>query len=341
MKTLKYVLSFATFVMLGILVSGCASSSMPEAQTRETATSGTVEANGITLAYASHGPTNREAILLIGGTGMQLIEWPIELVRELVNRGYRVVRFDSRDVGLSTHLDDAGLPDWAAITRAGQEGEPPPLAYTLEDMAQDAVGLLRALGIEKAHIVGVSQGGMIAQLMAIHHGEHVLSLTSIMATSGNPALPLIAKPEAFAAVAAPPAGDSLEAVVDYEVRARQALSSPAYPSDEQTLRRQVEQSVRRSYDPAGLARQQAAAVVAHYQDRREALRGVQVPTVVVHGAEDPLVLVQGGREVAESIPNADFRLISGMGHDLPVALVPAIADAITAAASHSTGTKIK
>ena len=266
---------------------------------------------------------------------MQLIDWPIELVRELVRRGYRVVRFDSRDVGLSTHLDAAGLPDWDAITRAGQEGRPPPLAYTLEDLARDAVGLLDALDIEKAHIVGASQGGMIAQLIAIHHPEHVLSLTSIMATSGNPALPLVAKPEVFAEVGPPPAGDSLDAVIDYEVRLRQALGSPGYPTDAETLRSQAERSVRRAYDPAGSARQQAAATVAHYQDRREELRDVQVPTVVIHGAEDPLVPVQGGREVAESIPNAEFRLIPGMGHNLPEALVPVIADAIVAAASRA------
>jgi pimeloyl-ACP methyl ester carboxylesterase len=250
------------------------------------------------------------------------------------------VRFDSRDVGLSTHLDAAGLPDWEAITRAGQEGKPPPLAYILEDMAQDAIGLLDALDIERAHIVGASQGGMVAQLIAIHHPEHVLSLTSIMAGSGNPVLPLPAKPDVLASVGPPPVGDDLAERIAYEVRARQALSSPGYPTDEQTIRQQVERAFLRAYDPAGLVRHQAAALIANYQDRREALRDVQVPTVVVHGAEDPLVPVQGGREVAESIPNADFRLIPGMGHDLPVALVPVIADAITTAASRSTSGKM-
>jgi pimeloyl-ACP methyl ester carboxylesterase len=299
--------------------------------------SGTAEANGITLAYERHGPEEREAMLLIGGTGNQLIDWPIELVRELVDRGYHVVRFDSRDVGLSTHLEAAGLPDWEAITRAGQEGKPIPLAYTLEDMAEDAAGLLDALGIEQAHIVGVSQGGIVAQLVAIHHPEHVRSLTSIMAGSGNPMLPLPARPEVLASVGAPPAGGDLAARIAYEVRTRRALSSPGYPTDEQTIREQVERDYQRADDPAGLARHQAAALVANYQDRREALRDVQVPTVVVQGAEDPLVPVQGGREVAESIPNAEFRLIPGMGHDLPVALVPEIADAITAAASRATG----
>lgn len=340
MKVLAYVISTAMIALPVILFGGCTSPSISRTQASETISSGTVEANGITLAYESYGPEDHEAILLIGGTGNQLIDWPIELVHELVRRGYRVVRFDSRDVGLSTHLESAGLPNWAAITRAGQEGKPPPLAYTLEDMAQDAVGLLDALDIEKAHIVGVSQGGMVAQLIAIHHPEHVLSLTSMMATSGNPALPLPAKPEVFASLGSPPVGDDLAEHIAYELRTRQALSSPGYPTDEQTIRQQIERDFQRSYDPAGVARHQAAALVASYKDRREALRDVHVPTVVVHGAEDPLVPVQGGREVAESIPNAEFRLIPGMGHDLPVALVPVIADAITAAASRSSGTRM-
>ena len=340
MKTLAYVMSFAMIATPVVFSSGCASSGRSGTQAREAVTAGTVEANGITLAYESYGSEDRETVLLIGGTGMQLIDWPMELVHELVGRGYRVVRFDSRDVGLSTHLDSAGLPDWAALQQAGEQGVPPPLAYTLEDMAADAVGLLDALGIERAHVAGASQGGAIAQLMAIHHPNRVASLTSIMAGSGNPALPLIAKPEAFASVGTPPAGDSLAALVDHELRVRQALSSPGHATDEQALRQQVERSVRRAYNAAGLARQQAAAAVAHYQDRREALRRVRVPTVVVHGAEDPVVPVQGGREVAESILNAEFRLIPDGGHDLPVAFVPMIVDAITAAASRATGGKM-
>lgn len=341
MKALVSLLSFAAIATLWVQVGGCASSGMPEAPAREAVVAGTVEANGITLAYERHGPADRETILLIGGTGNQLIDWPVELVQELVKRGYGVVRFDNRDVGLSTHLESAGLPDWEAIVRAGQEGRPPPLAYTLEDLALDAVGLLDALDVEKAHVVGVSQGGMVAQLMAIHHPERVLSLTSIMAGSGNPALALPPKPEVLASVGAPPTGDDRAERIDYEVRTRQALGSPRYPTDEATIRRQVEQGFERAFDPAGVARHQAAALVASYQDRREALRGVRVPTVVVHGEEDPLVSVQGGREVAESVPDAEFRLIPGMGHDLPVALAPVIADAIAAAASRSaaTGTK--
>lgn len=334
---LQPCLGFVTALVLSALVSACAPATAGAGAAGGSATSGTVEANGIRLAYESYGPAEREAILLIGGTGNQLIDWPIELVEELVDRGYRVVRFDSRDVGLSTHLDSAGLPDWAAIVTAGQEGRPPPLAYTLEDMAQDAVALLDALDIPRAHIVGVSQGGMVAQLMAIHHPEYVLSLTSMMATSGNPTLPLPARPEVLAGVGTPPTGDDRNERIDFEVRSRLALGSPAYPTDEETIREQVARGFARAYDPAGVARHQAAALVASYQDRRTALQAVRVPTVVLHGAEDPLVAVQGGREVAESIPEAEFRLIPGMGHDVPVALVPVIADAITAAAARASG----
>jgi pimeloyl-ACP methyl ester carboxylesterase len=145
-----------------------------------------VQANGITIAYESFGPTDRETILLIAGTGMQLVDWPIELVEELVQRGYRVVRFDNRDIGLSTKFTEAGLPDTEAIGRALEAGEPVPLPYTLQDMAKDTVGLLDALDIQQAHLVGVSMGGAIAQLVAIDYPERTLSLTSLMADSGNP-----------------------------------------------------------------------------------------------------------------------------------------------------------
>ncbi len=176
----------------------------------------TVAANGISIAYASSGSCNPETVLLIRGTGQQLIEWPQELVEELVERGYRVIRFDNRDVGLSTHMTDAGYPDSAAITEALQNGTPPPLPYTLNDMANDAVGLLDTLGIDRAHLIGASMGGDIAQLVAIDHPDRVLSLTTIGADSANAALPVIANPDAFAAVPAPPADGDRDAFIDYE-----------------------------------------------------------------------------------------------------------------------------
>ena len=167
---------------------------------------GQVSVNGITVAYESSGAADRETILLIAGTGMQLTQWPAQFIEELVQRGFRVVAFDNRDGGLSTKFDGAGEPDYGAVVQAATTGKASPLPYTLYDMASDAVGLLDALHIKKAHIVGVSMGGMIAQIVASDHPEHTLSLTSIMATDGRPGLPIIAKPERMAKI--PPPGPS-------------------------------------------------------------------------------------------------------------------------------------
>jgi pimeloyl-ACP methyl ester carboxylesterase len=314
-----------------VMVAAC----QPSA--RETAPEGRVvtqfaSVNGLRLAYESHGPADGETILLIGGTGMQLIDWPSELVDTLADQGYRVVVFDNRDVGLSTHLDSLGAPDWPAIIRAGQEGRPPPLPYTLDDMAADAVGLLTALGVERAHIVGASQGGIITQLIAIHHPERVLSITPMMAGSGDPSQPMPADPDRLKGIGDPPTDTAFATLVAYQMRVDRALAGSTYPPDEAALRARVERRLRRSYDPEGLQRQQAAALVASYQDRRDALRRLRVPAVVVQGAGDPLVPPESARQVAESIPGARFVLLPGMGHDLPPQLVGRVADAVTSAA---------
>src|SRR5262249_31371002 len=215
----------------------------------------------------------------IMGTGGQLTMWPVELCEELVKRGYRVIRFDNRDVGLSTRFDTAGRPDFAAVLRAVGEGEPAPLAYTLYDMAKDSVGLLDALGIRKAHIVGGSMGGMIAQIVATDFPEHTLSLTSIMATSGKPGLPIFGKPELAAKMPPPaPEGDK-EAYVERKVKAFRIIGSPAYPTDENTLRAWVTRDVKRSYYPVGEERQGAAALFTGLEDRRAKLKTIKVPTV--------------------------------------------------------------
>src|SRR5262249_52440804 len=300
---------------------------------------GQVQANGITIAYKSFGPEDREAILLIMGSYSQLTAWPVELCEELVKRGYRVIVFDNRDVGLSTKLDSAGPPDWQAITEALAAGKPAPLPYTIRDLARGAVGLLDALGIKKAHIVGPSMGGMIAQTVAVDFPERTLSLTSMMATSGKPGLPIIAKPEVAAKLPPPaPEGDK-KAYIEARMRWAQLLASPDSPPDEPLLRERILAGVERSYYAAGEARHAAVALVAASEDRREKLKTIKVPTVVVHGADDPLVPVDAGRDVAANIPGAELRLIPGMGHDLPTPLVQTIADAITAAAARATGAK--
>lgn len=250
-----------------------------------------VEANGITIAYESLGNPENETILLIAGTGMQLTTWPSELCDKLVQAGYQVLCFDNRDVGLSTKMTDAPPLNWPAIIQALQNGEPAPIPYTVDDMAQDAVTLLDALSIPKAHIVGVSGGAIIAQIVAAKYPKHVWSLTSLMGTTGNPALPPI-KPELqnFILSLSNPAPTDTAAIVDRKVKIFQALGSPAYPRDEGEIRGYVLRDVKRCYYQAGEDRQGSAALVAG--DRRDDLKTIKVPVVVVHGKDDPIVPVE-------------------------------------------------
>ncbi len=344
------ILPLTALLVSGVLL-GCSSrrseetssssSSEPVVQSATTETvgaslhEGQVKANGISIAYESFGPTDRETMLLIQGQGAQLTAWPVELCEELVKRGYRVIIYDNRDVGLSTKFDSAGMPDLEAIIKARAEGKPAPMAYTLDDMAKDAVGLLDALGIKKAHIVGVSMGGMIAQLVAADYPEHTLSLTSIMSTSGNPAIPFPAKPEVVAKIAPPPPKDDTEANVAHGVELVRILAGPAYPPDEKRIRQIIHRSLKRSDDRAGMERQRAAAALGFFEDRRPKLKTIKAPTVVIHGTEDPIVPVEGGKDVAANIPGAELCIIASMGHDLPIPLVKTIADDITKAVSRA------
>jgi pimeloyl-ACP methyl ester carboxylesterase len=301
---------------------------------------GFVEANGITIAYESFGSQDRETVLLIGGTGEQLIDFPIELVEALLQRGYRVVRYDNRDAGLSTKFDAAGYPDPNAIGQALAEGRPAPLPYTLRDMAEDAVGLLDALGIPQAHLAGASMGGNIAQLVAIDYPDRVLSLTTMGSDSGNPALPVVARPEVFEAIPIAAEGD-VPGFIEYLVQWRQALSSPSYPADPRALRASVERGVERAYEPDGLTRQATATLVGHLQQpayRNTNLHRITAPTVVVQGAEDPLQPLESAHDLVNNIPDAELVIVPGMGHDLPVPLVPVVADAIASAACRAEST---
>ncbi|MEQ9145727.1 MAG: alpha/beta hydrolase [Parvibaculaceae bacterium] len=289
------------------------------------------KANGITIEYERFGPEDRETVLLIMGLSAQLTMWPVELCEELVNRGFHVIRFDNRDIGLSEKFDKAGLPDMEALVGAMLSGQTPDAPYALDDMAADAVGLLDALGIDKAHIVGASMGGMIAQLVAVNHPERTLSLTSIMSTTGNPELPQ-ATPEAMGALMAPaPDPNDLEAVVARGMHTWKTIGSPGHPTDDATLREWVLRDFHRSFYPQGILRQMAAIV--SNGDRRERLKAVTAPTVVLHGIDDPLVPIAGGRDTADSIAGAELVEVPGMGHDFPLGLVQTFADAISKAAS--------
>lgn len=287
-----------------------------------------VQANGINIEVETIGSEQGEPLLLIMGLGAQMTRWPDGLIAGLVRHGFRVIRFDNRDVGLSRHFDEAGMPDLRAVMGARMEGRTPEVAYTLGDIAADAVGVLDALGIAKAHVVGASMGGMIAQLVAADHGERVLSLTSIMSTTGNPALPP-ASPEAMAVLTTPsPHPSDTEAFAAHGLKNARVIGSPGYPFDEAHMRERILSDANRAYNPAGVMRQYAAVVADG--DRRAKLARITAPTVVVHGADDPLVPVSGGRDTADSIPGAELRVIPGMGHDLPPQLFEKLVEAVTA-----------
>ena len=288
-----------------------------------------VSANGMSLEYELSGPENGLPLLLIHGVGAQLIRWPQGLCDKLADAGFRVVRYDSRDIGLSTHMDEAPIPDLAAVTAACKAGCDPGLPYTLQDLADDAAGLLAGLGIQAAHIVGVSLGGMVAQQLAITHPRKVLSMTIVMSQSGNPDLPG-ASPAALAilaAVAPNPAHDR-QAYLDHQVALNLALGSPAYPTAEAELREMAGRVADRSNYPAGAARQLAAGRGA--PDRRLALQDLDVPTLVIHGADDPLMPAICGEDIANTVPRAWLLRISGMGHDLPEQLFDIFVASITA-----------
>jgi len=282
--------------------------------------------NGVTLEYETHGDRANPALLLIMGLGAQLTLWPIELVDDLVARGFYVIRHDNRDIGLSTKFTEAGVPDMQSVVMALMGGRKPDIPYTLSDMAGDAVAVLDAAGVAKAHVVGASMGGMIAQLVAVEHPARVLSLTSIMSSTGNPMLPP-ARPEAMAALTSPVDPNAhLATILERGTMVSKAIGSPGYPADPTRLAERIERDYKRSFHPTGPARHMAAIVADG--DRRTRLKGITTPTLVIHGADDPLVPVEGGRDTAENIPGARIVEIPGMGHDLPLALVETIADAI-------------
>jgi pimeloyl-ACP methyl ester carboxylesterase len=283
----------------------------------------TTPANGIELAYEAFGQPSARPLVLVMGLGAQMIAWPEEFCAALVERGFFVVRFDNRDAGLSTHLHDAPAPDLRAIL----SGDPSSVPYALEDMADDVAGLLDALGIASAHVVGVSLGGMIAQTVATRHPDRVRSLISIMAA------PSLELDEAGLAMLSAEPARTREEAVDQTVQLFRLVGSPGYAFDEARIADVAGRSYDRAYHPAGSVRQRLAIHVSG--DRTEALRGVRVPTMVVHGEADPLVPVAGGKATAQAIPDAELLILPGMGHDLPRELGPTIIDAITRTADRA------
>lgn len=289
-----------------------------------------INVNGLAFEYESFGSASRPAVMLIMGLGAQLVRWPLPFCNKLVERGFRVIRFDNRDIGLSAKMDGAPAPELATIVAARMAGLPVRVPYTLEDMAADTVGLMDALQIAQAHIVGASMGGMIAQLVAADHASRVLSLTSIMSTTGNPALPRPTPAASAVLMTRAPNPADLEAYLQHSLNTLRVIGSTGAPFDEAAARERLTAEVKRNYNPAGFGRQ-LAAITAN-GDRREKLRRIRTPTMVIHGADDPLVPVAGGRDTAENIAGAELRVIPGMGHDLPPQYHDQIVDAIVAVA---------
>ena len=285
-----------------------------------------IKANGIEIEYETAGSKSDPALLLIMGLGGQLTIWPDAFFEGLARQGFYVIRCDNRDTGLSTDFGSWGVPNLMEAFGKLMAGKKIDAPYALNDMAADAVGLLDALGIERAHIVGISMGGMIAQIVAAQYPQRTRSLVSTMSTSGRPGLPQ-GKPEALAMLTAQPEGPSREQRVAHGIKVRRAIAGAGYPIPEPESRAFVEKNVDRRWYPEGGARQYLAILASG--DRVEMLKGIKVPTLVLHGEDDPLLPVECGRDVARLVPAAKIETFPGWGHDLPGGFLPTLIDRIT------------
>jgi len=290
-----------------------------------------ISANGITLEVEDHGSPAGEPLVLIMGLGMQLIAWHEDFVQMMVDRGFRVIRFDNRDIGLSENFDHLGMPNLGVEALKHTFGLPVRSPYSLSDMANDTAGLLDVMGISKAHVCGASMGGMVAQQLAMRHPQRVKSLTLMMTTSGSRRLPGPSMKVRSAMLSRPDDPKSFDSIVAHYVSIYKLIGSPGYPAGDEWLTKRLGMSVRRSYRPRGTARQLTAIVADG--DRSRALPQIKVPTQILHGLQDPLVPVQAGQQLASIIPGAKADFIEGMGHDLPIALWPRFAAGIASAAS--------
>jgi proline iminopeptidase len=290
-----------------------------------------VRANGLDIDVEQFGDPAAPPVLLIMGLAMPAAAWPTEFIGRLLRHELRVVRFDNRDAGRSERIRSARSPNLQLAVARAMLRLPVTSAYSLDDMADDAAGVLDALGIARAHVVGASMGGMIAQLLAARHPQRVATLTSIMSSSGNPK-PSVAfgRPRALRVLLKRPGRlDDVESITDHLMHVFGVIGSPGFQPDTAALRAHLEEVARRGYDPAGARRQLLAVLAAG--DRRPLLGRIRAPTLVIHGADDPLVPVAAGVDTARHIPGAQLKIIPGMGHDFAPALQPVIADAI---ASH-------
>jgi pimeloyl-ACP methyl ester carboxylesterase len=289
----------------------------------------TTVSTGIEIASTTAGDPSDPPVLLVMGLGFQLIHWDDEFVDGLVRRGHYVIRYDNRDAGESTHLHDAPRPDLAAAFG----GDLSSASYSLMDLADDAAGLLDALGLDSAHVVGMSMGGMIAQELALRHPERVRSLISIMSTTGDPAVGQPSQ-QAMAMLLRPPADDR-EQAAEMALAAWRVWKSPAHPRDEQFILDRARRAYDRAFDPVGVARQLLAIWAGG--DRTQRLRELRVPTLVLHGDADTLVDVSGGRATAAAVPGAELVVVPGMGHDLPPGVWDLVCDAIADLVEQSDG----
>ena len=285
-----------------------------------------VTANGIQIEYETFGDSSSPPLILIMGLSAQMIFWYDEFCQLLADQNHYVIRFDNRGVGLSSKFEEAGVPNIMEAMTAALQGEKVESPYTLDDMADDSVGLLSSLGIDRAHICGASMGGMIAQTVGYRHPSRILSLISIMSTTGNPELPQ-PKPEVME-VLITPAPVEREANIEHGLKVWKIIGSPGFPFEEDLVRDVVTRSYDRCFYPQGMVRQMTA-IMAH-GNRKPFLGSITAPTLVIHGGDDPLVPVEGGKDTAQAIPGSELVIIDGMGHDLPRPAWTRMVDAIAA-----------
>ncbi|WP_310384788.1 alpha/beta fold hydrolase [Roseateles sp.] len=285
-----------------------------------------ISVNGLHLEVDDQGPVDAEPLLMIMGLGMQLVAWPDGLVRQLLAQGFRVIRFDNRDAGLSQHLDQLGVPNIAIASVQHLLHLAVRSPYSVADMARDALGVLDALGLRRAHVCGASMGGMIAQQLALLAPERVKSLTLMMTNSGSRMLPGPSMRVRGALLKRPADPHDFAAVAERTYKLFRLIGSPAYPAPEAELRQRIMASLRRSNRPDGVLRQLAA--VAADTRRAGQLGRIKAPTLILHGDKDPLIPVAAAHDLARRIPGAQLDIIKGMGHDLPEQLWPRFAAGI-------------